>query len=57
MYVYTGMGNLRVNPGVEIISGDVLGSVGIDTTSGKSLLTLMVYQNGKAIDPASAPRN
>jgi LysM repeat protein len=57
MYVYTGMGNLKVNPGAQIISGDVLGNVGIDTASGKSQLTLMVYQNGKAIDPAAAPRN
>jgi LysM repeat protein len=58
MYVYTGMGNLSVNPGKQIISGDVLGTVGIDSESGKSQLILMVYQkDGKAIDPASAPRN
>jgi septal ring factor EnvC (AmiA/AmiB activator) len=58
MYVYTGMGNLSVNPGKQIISGDVLGTVGIDSASGKSQLILMVYQkDGKAIDPASAPRN
>jgi LysM repeat protein len=58
MYVYTGMGNLSVNPGKQIISGEVLGTVGIDSESGKSQLILMVYQkDGKAIDPASAPRN
>jgi murein DD-endopeptidase MepM/ murein hydrolase activator NlpD len=57
MYVYTGMANLNVAPGAQIISGDVLGNVGVDTSSGKSQLTLMVYQNGKAVDPASAPRN
>jgi murein DD-endopeptidase MepM/ murein hydrolase activator NlpD len=44
MYVYTGMGNLNVNPGKEIISGDVLGTVGIDSESGRSQLILMVYQ-------------
>jgi septal ring factor EnvC (AmiA/AmiB activator) len=57
MYVYTGMGNLNVQPGKQVISGDVLGVVGVDSESGKSQLTLMVYQDGKAIDPAAAPRN
>jgi septal ring factor EnvC (AmiA/AmiB activator) len=52
------MGNLSVNPGKQVTSSDVLGTVGVDSESGKSQLILMVYQeNGKAIDPASAPRN
>ena len=57
MYVYAGMGNLSVNPGKQVTSSDVLGTVGVDSESGKSQLILMVYQDGKAIDPASAPRN
>ena len=57
-YVYAGMGNLSLNPGKQITSSDVLGTVGVDSESGNSQLILMVYQeNGKAIDPASAPRN
>lgn len=56
MYVYTELGKIHVNAGSQIASGDVLGTAGLDTASGKSQLTFMVYQNGKPIDPAAAPR-
>jgi len=55
-YVYTGLKEIKDKKIDYVVFGDKLGTVGIDALSGKPQLTLMVYQNGKPIDPAKAPR-
>lgn len=57
IYAYTGMGNVKVKKGDYVVSGADLGTVGVDSISGKPQLTFMVFQNGKPMDPAKAPRN
>ena len=54
--MYTGLKEIKVKKSDYVVFGDKLGTVGIDALSGKPQLTLMVYQNGKPIDPAKAPR-
>ena len=56
MYVYTGLSDTTVTKGEYIATGKQLGVVGVDSFTGKDQLTFMVYQNGKPIDPAKAPR-
>lgn len=56
MYVYTGLSNTSVSKGDYIATGKQLGVVGVDSFTGKDQLTFMVFQNGKPIDPAKAPR-
>lgn len=57
IYAYTGMGSVKVKKGDYVVSGADLGTVGVDSISGKPQLTFMVFQNGKPMDPAKAPRN
>ena len=57
MYVYTGLNDIYVNKSDYVSSGEKLGTVGIDALSGKPQLTFMVFQNGRPIDPAKAPRS
>ena len=56
IYVYSGLGSVSVSLGASVKHGDKLGTVGTDSLSGKSQINLMVYKNGKVIDPAVAPR-
>ena len=56
IYVYSGLGSVSVSLGASVKHGDKLGTVGTDSLSGKSQISLMVYKNGKVIDPAVAPR-
>lgn len=56
MYVYTGLSDTSVAKGEYIATGKQLGVVGVDSFTGKDQLTFMVFQNGKPIDPAKAPR-
>ncbi len=56
MYVYTGLENISVKIGDSVSSGTRLGVVGLDSISGKPMMNFMVFLNGKAIDPAKAPR-
>lgn len=56
MYVYTGLSDTSVSKGEYIATGKQLGIVGVDSFTGKDQLTFMVFQNGKPIDPAKAPR-
>ena len=56
MYVYTGLSDTTVSKGDYITTGKQLGVVGVDSFTGKSQLTFMVFQDGKPIDPAQAPR-
>lgn len=56
MYVYTGLSDTSVSKGDYIATGKQLGIVGVDSFTGKDQLTFMVFQDGKPIDPAKAPR-
>ena len=56
MYVYTGLSETSVSKGDYVSTGKQLGIVGVDSFTGKSQLTFMVFQDGKPIDPAQAPR-
>lgn len=57
IYAYTGMATTKVKKSDYVVSGTELGTVGIDSHSGKPELGFMVFQNGKPMDPAKAPRN
>jgi len=56
IYVYSGLGSVSVSLGDTVKHSDKIGTVGTDSLSGKSQISLMVYKNGKVIDPALAPR-
>ncbi|MCR5606400.1 MAG: M23 family metallopeptidase [Treponema sp.] len=56
IYAYTNLGSISVAKGDFVTFGDELGTAGIDALSQKSQIVLMVFQNGKTIDPATAPR-
>lgn len=56
IYVYSGMDSVAVEQGQSVNYGDSLGTCGTDALSGKNSISLMVYQNGKVLDPAKAPR-
>ncbi len=57
IYVYAGLGTVGVKKGDYKVFGDELGTAGIDSITGKSQITFMVFQNGQPTDPAKAPRN
>lgn len=56
IYVYSGLDSVSVKAGQVLSYGDKLGIAGVDALSGKSQISLMVYKDGKVIDPALAPR-
>ena len=56
IYAYTGLGSIDVSKGDYINYSSEIGTAGIDTYTGKSQISLMVFQNGQPIDPAKAPR-
>lgn len=56
IYAYTGLSSVSVKKGDYITFGDSLGTAGVDSIKGTPQITFMVFQNGKAIDPAKAPR-
>lgn len=56
IYAYTGLGSIDVAKGDYINYSSEIGTAGIDTYTGKSQISLMVFQNGQPIDPAKAPR-
>jgi septal ring factor EnvC (AmiA/AmiB activator) len=57
IYIYGGQGRIFVAPGDIIQAGTILGELGMDSKAGKALMYFVVYVNGKAIDPANAPRD
>jgi len=57
IYAYTGLESVKVKKGEYAVASAELGTAGIDPISGKSQITLMVFQNGQPIDPAKAPRS
>jgi murein DD-endopeptidase MepM/ murein hydrolase activator NlpD len=56
LYVYGGQESLTVKEGDRVTSGTELGKLGVDSTTGRSDLFLMVYKGQNPIDPARAPR-
>ncbi len=56
VYVYSGLDSIAVRKGDSVECGATLGTLGIDTISKKPQLNFMVFKNGAAVDPASAPR-
>lgn len=56
IYVYAGLDSVAVSKGDDVAYGTKIGVTGTDALSGKSQINLMVYDNGKIIDPANAPR-
>ncbi len=56
IYVYAGLDSVAVSKGDDVAYGTKIGVTGTDALSGKAQINLMVYDNGKIIDPAVAPR-
>jgi len=56
IYAYCGLGTIKVQKGDYVVFGDKLGTAGVDSISGKSQVSLMVFQKSNPIDPAKAPR-
>ncbi len=57
IYAYCGNETLLVKEGEKVQAGTKLGYLGKDPKSGKPTLFFMVFQRGKALDPAKAPRD
>lgn len=57
IYAYAGLNTITVKKGDYVLFGDELGTAGVDSLTGKSQITFMVFQNGQSIDPAKAPRS
>ena len=57
IYAYAGLNTISVKKGDYVLFGKELGTAGVDSLTGKSQITFMVFQNGQSIDPAKAPRN
>lgn len=57
IYAYTGLGSIHVKKGDYATFGKDLGTAGVDSITGNSQITFMVFQNGQSIDPVKAPRN
>ncbi|MDR2418284.1 MAG: LysM peptidoglycan-binding domain-containing protein [Treponema sp.] len=55
-YVYGGCDSLLVKTGDTVRHGTELGRLGVDATSGKPQLSLMVFLRNNPVDPATAPR-
>lgn len=56
VYVYSGLGTIKVKKGDYVVFGDALGTAGQDSIKGTYQISLMVFQKSNPIDPAKAPR-
>ncbi len=57
IYAYAGMGDISVRVGETVPSGAKLGELPVLAKGSSPTLSFMVFKGGKAIDPASAPRD
>ncbi len=57
IYVYSGLGSIKVQKGDYLVFGDVIGTAGTDSIKGTNQMCLMVFQKSSPIDPAKAPRS
>jgi murein DD-endopeptidase MepM/ murein hydrolase activator NlpD len=55
-YVYGGCESLSVKTGDTVRPGTELGRLGVDATTGKPQLSLMVFLRNNPVDPATTPR-
>lgn len=53
IYAYTGLGTVKAKKGDYVLAGDEIGKT---SKTGDSSIKFMVFQNGKSVDPAKAPR-
>lgn len=56
IYVYSGLGSIKVTKGQYLVFGDLIGTAGTDSIKGTNQICLMVFQKSVPIDPAKAPR-
>jgi len=56
IYVYGGNDSISVRAGDHVAAGQELGRVGLDVKQGGPAAYFLVFRNGVAVDPASAPR-
>jgi murein DD-endopeptidase MepM/ murein hydrolase activator NlpD len=57
IYVYGGNESIAVRAGDQVAAGQELGRVGMDAKQGGPAAYFLVFKNGAAVDPASAPRD
>jgi murein DD-endopeptidase MepM/ murein hydrolase activator NlpD len=57
IYVYGGNDSISVRAGDQVKAGQELGKVGMDAKQGGPAAYFLVFKNGAAVDPASAPRD
>jgi murein DD-endopeptidase MepM/ murein hydrolase activator NlpD len=57
IYVYGGNESISVRAGDQIVAGQELGKVGMDSNQGGPAAYFLVFKSGAAVDPASAPRD
>lgn len=57
IYVYGGNDTISVKAGDRVSSGQELGKVGMDAKQGGPAAYFLVFKNGQAVDPATAPRD
>lgn len=57
IYVYGGNDSISVRAGDHIAAGQEIGKVGMDAKQGVPAAYFLVFKNGSAVDPASAPRD
>lgn len=56
IYVYSGLGSIKVQKGDYVVFGDSIGTAGTDSIKGTNQISLMVFEKANPIDPATAPR-
>lgn len=56
IYVYGGNDSISVRAGDQVRAGQELGKVGMDAKQGGPAAYFLVFRNGAAVDPATAPR-
>jgi murein DD-endopeptidase MepM/ murein hydrolase activator NlpD len=57
IYVYGGNDTITVRAGDHVAAGQEIGKVGMDAKQGVPAAYFLVFKNGSAVDPASAPRD
>lgn len=56
IYVYSGLGSIKVQKGDYVVFGDSIGTAGTDSIKGTNQICLMVFDKARPTDPAKAPR-
>ena len=56
IYVYGGNDSISVRAGDQVVAGQELGRVGMDSRQGGAAAYFLVFKDGAAVDPAAAPR-